>query len=245
MNHLDKKLVVITGGTKGLGLAISSALLAGGYKIVAASRSCGDEFNKLKANYSDSIVFEPIDLTATDSIYLWTKKIVSVYGIPYSLVNNSAIGLDGFLGTMHESDIHQLISVNLTAPILLSKYFSRQMLSRKCGRIVNVSSIIANTGFSGLSVYGATKAGLNGFTKSLARELGKANITVNAIAPGYMQTEMTKGLQGDKLDSIIRRSPLHKLTGVDQVAPMVLFLLNETGNAMTGSIITIDSGSTC
>ena len=245
MNEKGEKTVIVTGGTKGLGLAIARALLTEGYKVVAASRTNSKEFEELSAGNPGNAFFEVVDLSQLDQIYTWAKQVIAKHGIPFSLVNNSAIGLDGVLATMHETDIQKLITVNLTAPILLTKYVSRQMLSRRNGRIINISSIIASTGFSGLSVYGATKAGLNGFTKSLARELGKVNITVNAISPGYMQTEMTKGLDGEKLASIIRRSPLQRLTEVDEVAPMVLYLLSDGGGAMTGSVITIDSGSTC
>ena len=118
------------------------------------------------------------------------------------------------------------------------------MLLNREGRIVNVGSIIGSTGFNGLSVYGATKAALGGFTKSLSRELGKANITVNTLAPGYMATNMTQGLQGDKLASIKRRSPLGRLASVDDAAQATLFLLSQGASSVTGSTITVDAGST-
>ena len=145
---------------------------------------------------------------------------------------------------MHETDIHELIKVNIEAPILLTKYLSRSMLLNRNGRIVNIGSIIGSTGFNGLSVYGATKSALGGFTKSLSRELGKANITVNVVAPGYMKTQMTEGLQGNKLSSIIRRSPLGRLADVSDAAAAVDYLLSEGASSVTGSIITVDAGST-
>ena len=145
---------------------------------------------------------------------------------------------------MHESQISELIKVNIEAPIFLTKYASRSMLMKLRGRIINISSIIASTGFNGLSVYGATKASLNGFTKSLARELGKAKITVNTIAPGYMQTAMTSGLQGKKLESIKRRSPLGHLATVTDVAGTVAYLLSNDAKNITGTTITVDAGST-
>ena len=172
------------------------------------------------------------------------KEIVKIHGRPYALINNAALGHDGVLATMHEKDIHDLIKVNIEAPILLAKYVSRSMLLNKIGRIVNVGSIIGSTGFNGLSVYGATKSALGGFTKSLARELGKANITVNTLAPGYMETNMTKGLQGEKLQSITRRSPLGRLAGVDDAAQAALFFLSDGAGSITGSTITVDAGST-
>ena len=160
------------------------------------------------------------------------------------MVNNAAIGHDGVLATMHEKDIFQLVTTNVTAPILLTKYASRSMLINGTGRIVNVGSIIGSTGFNGLSVYGATKSALSGFTKSLAREVGKANITVNTLAPGYMETAMTAGLQGDKLASIKRRSPLGRLANVDDAASAVVFLLSDAAASITGTTLTVDAGST-
>lgn len=118
------------------------------------------------------------------------------------------------------------------------------MLINQQGRIINVSSIIASTGFSGLSVYGATKAAMTGFTKSLAREVGKAGITVNTIAPGYMETDMTTGLEGEKLDSIRRRSPLGHLATATDVAQAISYLLSEKAANITGTTLTIDAGST-
>ncbi len=145
---------------------------------------------------------------------------------------------------MHENDIAQLLAVNLQSPILLCKYISRSMLLGGEGRIVNISSIIASTGFAGLSVYAATKAGLIGFTKSLSRELGKAGITVNCVAPGYMETGMTSGIAPAKLDTIKRRSPSGKLAAPNDAAASVAFLLGEGGAMITGTTITVDAGST-
>ena len=132
---------------------------------------------------------------------------------------------------------------------MLRSYFAGQVSSKayadkQKGRIVNISSIIGSTGFKGLAVYGATKAAMNGFTKSLSREVGKGGITVNSVAPGYMTTDMTQGLQGEKLESIKRRSPLGELAHVDDVAAMVDYLMSDRANAITGAIFTVDAGST-
>jgi 3-oxoacyl-[acyl-carrier protein] reductase len=148
------------------------------------------------------------------------------------------------LATMPNSSIDHLMRLNIQAPILLSKYLVRSMLLNRKGRIINISSIIAKTGFNGLSVYAASKAALEGFSKSLAREVGKAGITVNCVAPGYMQTDMTSSLLGDKLESIKRRSPLGKLATVDDAAAMVIYLLSERASAITGTVLTVDAGST-
>ena len=172
------------------------------------------------------------------------RQITSEHGRIFGLINNAAIGHDGVLATMHESDISSLITTNITAPILLTKYVSRSMLLNQYGRIINIGSIIGSTGFNGLSVYGATKSALTGFTKSLARELGRYQITVNTLAPGYMETNMTKGLIDDKIEKIKRRSCLNRLANVQDVAHMVLFLLSENASGITGSTFTVDAGST-
>ena len=239
-----KKIVIISGATKGLGLAISSLLVESGYLVVGVSRNNTDEFNKLMTSEPDSVFFHSFDFSETESISTLVKKIVKLYGRPYALVNNAALGHDGVLATMHEKDISELIKVNIEAPILLAKYVSRAMLLNREGRIVNIGSIIGSTGFNGLSVYGATKSALNGFSKSLSRELGKANITVNTLAPGYMKTNMTQGLKGDKLSSIVRRSPLGRLASVDDAAQAVSFFLSDGAGSITGTTITVDAGST-
>ena len=239
-----KKVVIVSGATKGLGLAISKQLVANAYVVVGISRTNSEEYSELMTSHSDSVFFHAFDFSHIEAISALVKNTVKTYGRPYALVNNAALGHDGVLATMHEKDIHELIKVNIEAPILLTKYVSRSMLLNKIGRIVNVGSIIGSTGFNGLSVYGATKSAVGGFTKSLSRELGKANITVNTLAPGYMETNMTIGLQGDKLKSIINRSPLGRLANVDDAAQATLFLLSDAARSITGSTITVDAGST-
>lgn len=237
-------LVVVTGASKGLGLAICKRLLKENYKVVGISRTNTDDFEALRTEYSEQLFFEPYDFSKTDEIQSLVRKITKAYGKIYGLINNAALGYDGVLATMHESQIRELIAVNVEAPIILTKYASRSMLMKLRGRVINIGSIIASTGFNGLSVYGATKASLTGFTKSLSRELGKANITVNTIAPGYMETAMTSGLQGDKLQSIKRRSPLGSLARVEDVAGAVVYLLSDDAKRITGTTITVDAGST-
>lgn len=238
------KVVVVTGGTRGLGLEIVRKLKTEGYLSVAIGRSCSPELQALIDEEPQRVAFTPYDFRNTDRIHELARRLGREYGRIYGLVNNAAIGHDGILATMHEREISELIQVNLTAPVLLTKYLLRPMLINGRGRVVNISSIMADTGFSGLAVYGATKAALSGFTRSLAREVGKAGITVNTVAPGYMQTGMTHSLQGKKLDSIKRRSPLGELVGVSDVAGGVAYLMGETAAKITGITLTIDAGST-
>lgn len=238
------KTIVITGATRGLGLAVASQAVVEGYKVIAVGRTLSSDLeDKIKKN-PDTLFFEKFDLNEVENIHTFAKQIAKTYGRLWGLVNNAALGTDGVLATLHERDIAQLIRVNVEAPILLTKYLMRPMLMNRAGRIINISSIIATTGFSGLSVYGATKAALSGFTRSLSRELGKAGITVNTVAPGYMETDMTSGLQGEKLESIRRRSPLGHLAKAEDVAHAITYLLSEKAANVTGSTITVDAGST-
>lgn len=238
------KLVIVTGASRGLGLAICRQLLDAGYQVLALARSLSDELNQLQCGSNNSLHFIAADLAELEQLPSLCSALIKQFGRPYALINNAAVGYDGVLATMHNSEINTLLNINVQAPILLSKYLLRPMLLNQQGRIINISSIIARTGFNGLSVYAASKAALEGFTKSLAREVGKAGITVNCVAPGYMQTEMTSSLQGDKLDSIKRRSPLGRLATPDDAAVAVLYLLSEQASAITGTVITVDAGST-
>jgi 3-oxoacyl-[acyl-carrier protein] reductase len=237
------RTVLVTGASRGLGLAICDRLLRDGYAVVGLSRHRSDAYGALIARYPDRAAFHPADLAEIDEIPAVARELTDSHGPFWGLVNNAAIGKDGVLATMHQSDIDRVIRVNVLAPIILTKYVSRTMLARREGRIVNVSSIIASTGFSGLSVYAASKASLEGFTRSLSRELGKRGITVNCVAPGYMETEMTRALQGDKLESIRRRAPLG-LPQPEDAAGAVAYLLGDDGARVTGRIVTVDGGST-
>ena len=238
------KTIVITGATRGLGLAIARQAVIEGYKVIAIGRSLSFELQEAIENNPEYLLFERFDLSEVEKIHAFAKHIAKTYGRLWGLVNNAAHGTDGVLATLHEKDIAQLIRVNVEAPILLTKYLLRPMLMNRSGRIINISSIIATTGFSGLSVYGATKAALAGFTRSLSREVGKVGITVNTVAPGYMETDMTSGLQSEKLESIQRRSPLGQLAKAEDVAHAVTYLLSEKAANVTGSTITVDAGST-
>lgn len=166
------------------------------------------------------------------------------FGPLYGLVNNAGLGTEGLLATMHNSQIEALVRLNVLSPIVLTKYVVRHMMADGEGRIVNISSIIASTGYNGLSVYGATKAAATGFTRSLAREVGKVGITVNAIAPGFITTELTQGLSDEQKKRIAGRSALKRLPEAEDVAAMVEYLLGDGGRNVTGSVLTIDAGNT-
>jgi 3-oxoacyl-[acyl-carrier protein] reductase len=240
--------VVVTGGSRGLGLAIARRLAAAGYGAIAVARQMSDQLGgAMKENGNSragSLDFVAFDLADTDGIPDLVRRLRREFGSLYGLVNNAGLGTDGLLGIMKDSQIERLLRVNALAPIMLSKYVVRQMMSEGGGRIVNIASIIAFTGYSGLSVYGATKASMIGFTRSLAREVGRLGINVNAVAPGFLDTEMTQGMEGEARKQVARRSALRRLAGVDDVADAVEFLLGDKAKSITGTVLTVDAGST-
>ena len=240
----ERKRVLVTGASRGLGLEITRTLLAKDYAVVGTARKCTDALQAVLACHEGQASFAPFDMSVLDAVHGFVKDLTAGQQPFYGLVNNAAIGADGVLATMHNSDIEKVMAINATAQMILTKYVSRSMLARREGRIVNVSSIIAETGYSGLSVYAASKAALVGFTKSFAREVGRAGITVNAVLPGYMETSMTEGLSSEKFQQIQRRSALRRLPQTTDVAETIAFLLSSAGGSISGSVWTVDAGST-
>lgn len=240
--------VLVTGGSRGLGLAIARGLAGAGYNVIAVARKKSKEVTAAIAESArarqGALHFVPFDLGKIDEIPDFVRGLRKEFGPLFGLVNNAALGHDGVLATMHNSRIEELVRVNTLSPIVLSKYVVRAMMSEGAGRIVNVASIVGFTGYSGLSAYAATKASMLGFTRSLAREVGRLGITVNAVAPGFLATEMTHGLAGEQRQQVTRRSALRRLADVDDVANAVEYLLSDKARNISGTVLTIDAGAT-
>ena len=204
--------VIVTGGSRGLGLAMARTLAAAGYRIIALARGNTDELMAASRDAvgggRGAIEFRACDLSEIARIGPLVKALRADFGPLYGLVNNAGLGTSGLLSNMRDQEIERLIQLNTVSPILLSKYVVRSMMSQREGRIINITSIVASTGYGGLSVYGATKASMLGFTRSLAREVGELGITVNAVAPGFIATEMTQELDEPQRQQIARRSAL-------------------------------------
>jgi len=240
--------VIVTGGSRGLGLAMSRALASSGYRVIAVARSVSPDLTAAAGQAAEdargAIEFRACDLTRLDLIAPLVRALRADFGPLYGLVNNAGLGTSGILSNMRDQEIQRLIQLNTVSPIVLSKYILRSMMSQREGRIINIASIVAATGYSGLSVYSATKASLIGFTRSLAREVGQLGITVNALAPGFVDTEMTHELTDSQREKIARRSALHRMPEPIDVARSVEFLLGDGGRNITGTVITIDAGNT-
>ena len=237
--------VLVTGGSRGIGLAIAQKLAEAGFNVIAVARRESDELRAaIDVAKQSNLHFRACDLSVIDELPIFVKVLRDEFGAIYGLVNNAGIGTEGLLATMHNSDIEALVRLNVLSPVILTKYVVRHMMADGEGRIVNISSIIASTGYNGLSVYGATKAAATGFTRSLAREVGKVGITVNAIAPGFIGTELTQNLGGEGRDKIAKRSALRRLPEAGDVARMVEYLFSDGGRNITGSVLTIDAGNT-
>jgi len=242
------RTVLVTGASRGLGLSIARNLLMAGDNVIALARHETKELLSVIAQTKDSgsvrLHFVRFDLSKTAEIPEMVRSLRSEFGPLYGLVNNAAIGLSGALALMHNSQVEELVRVNTVAPIILTKYVVRSMMSARVGRIINIASIAASTGYSGLAVYGATKASMIGFTRSLAREVGRLGITVNAIAPGFLDTDMTHGLDAAERARVIGRSALQQLAAIEDVAAAVEYLLGDGAKSVTGTVLTVDAGAT-
>jgi 3-oxoacyl-[acyl-carrier protein] reductase len=237
--------VLVTGGTRGVGLAVARRLAQEGFCAFAMGRKESDDLAVAMAQFpAGRLNFVPFDLFDLEQIPDLVREIKVQHGPFYGLVNNAALGTDGLLSNMHNSDIERLVRLNTLSPIILTKYVMRAMMSAGEGRIVNISSIIGFTGYSGLSVYGATKASMLGFTRSLAREVGRLGVTVNAVAPGFMETDMTTNMTDEQRTKIAARAALKRLADVEDVAASVAFLMGEGARNITGTVMTVDAGNT-
>jgi 3-oxoacyl-[acyl-carrier protein] reductase len=241
--------VVVTGGSRGIGLGIATRLAMAGDQVIAVARQDSDQLAAARSEVNDhgsgKLHFQAFDLYDIAALPGLVKELRSQFGALNALVNNAGIGTSGALAIMPDPMTEQLLRLNVQSPITLTKYVVRSMMSDRSGkRIVNIASIVASTGYTGLSVYAASKAALIGFTHSLARELGPLGITVNAVAPGFMDTELTRDLKDVQRDQIIRRSALQRLPEISDVADIVEFLLSDKAGNITGTVVTVDAGNT-
>jgi 3-oxoacyl-[acyl-carrier protein] reductase len=238
---------IVTGGSRGLGLGIARRLAKSKFRVIAVARTESDALTQARSEAESaggSLHFIPFDLTEIEAIPALVMKLRKEYGPIYALVNNAGISVDGTLALTSLHQIEDIVHLNTTSPMVLTKYVVRAMMSDGGGRIVNIASVAAFSGYSGLSVYAATKASLIGFTRSLAREVGPMKVNVNAVAPGFVETDMTRAMTDQQRDQVARRSALKRLVEIEDVAASVEFLLGAGAKNITGTVLTVDAGNT-
>jgi 3-oxoacyl-[acyl-carrier protein] reductase len=240
--------VLVTGGSRGIGLGIVRRLTEAGFRAIAIARKESSELTatlgEIEARNAGSLHFVPFDLADLEGIADLVKTVRKDFGPIYGLVNNAGISVEGSLALMPISQMERLVRLNTLSPMVMTKQVVRAMMADGGGRIVNIASIVASTGYSGLSVYSATKASLIGFTRSLAREVGRMGVNVNAVSPGFVDTDMTNALKDEHREQIVRRSALRRLVDVADVASAVEFLLSDGAKNITGTVLTVDAGNT-
>ena len=243
--NLKGKTAVVTGGSRGLGRAICLELAAGGANLVfcfagneaaaqetaQACRALGAEVDYLRCNVADSTQVKELMETA-----------VQRFGRIDILVNNAGITRDGLMLTMKESDFDQVVETNLKGTFLCMKAVARQMIKQRCGRIINLSSVVGLHGNAGQVNYAASKAGVIGMTKSLAKELASRGVTVNAVAPGFMETDMTAALSEAARAATLAAVPMGRMGTAEDVAQAVAFLASDCAGYITGQVLGVDGG---
>ena len=233
------KVAIVTGGTRGIGLAISQSLIAEGYKVAAVYRSNEETAQQFRDLGGYAIQFDVSNFQeCQDSV----AKIEEELGPVSVLINNAGITRDGVLHKMREEDWHKVIETNLTSCFSMSRAVVGGMRERGFGRIVNISSINGEKGQFGQTNYAAAKAGILGFTKALALETATKGITVNAICPGYIETDMTSAIKPEVLETIIKQIPAGRMGRPEEIAALVVFLASEKASFITGATLDANGG---
>lgn len=243
------KHIVVTGGSRGLGGELVKGLLSDGYRVSTCSRARSALIESLQASepYRGRFFWQPCEIGVSDQVeHFMQAAIAHSGGELYAVINNAAVARAGVLASFPNVESETILRVNLLGAVQVARAAASQMLrEQRGGRLINISSVIASRGYSGLAAYSASKAGLDGLTRALARELGSRQITVNSISPGYMETEMSATLSSTQLAQIRNRTPLGRLASVADVLAVVRFLLSEQAGMITGQTIQVDGGMSC
>jgi len=241
---LNEKLVLVTGASRGIGQAIALTLGKAGATVIGTATS-EEGANKISKIFTENNILGKgmmLNVTNNEQISALIKSITADYGSVDILVNNAGITRDNILVRMKEDEWDDIINTNLSSVYKMSKAVLRGMIKKRSGRIISITSVVGAMGNAGQSNYAAAKAGIMGFTKSLAREVGVRGITVNAIAPGFIQTDMTDKLPEDQKVALASQIPMARLGTVDEIAQSVLFLASESGSYITAQTLHVNGG---
>jgi 3-oxoacyl-[acyl-carrier protein] reductase len=241
---LQGETALVTGATRGIGQAIALTLGKAGAKVIGTATSVKGAESIAQDLQSAGIVGEGrvLDVNDADAVTTLLKEISDQYGTPSILVNNAGITRDNLLMRMKDDEWDSVIGTNLSSVYRLSKGVLRGMMKLKKGRIISIASVVGAMGNAGQTNYAATKAGIIGFSKSLAREVGSRGITVNTVAPGFIDTDMTRALGDEQRQALIQQIPLSRLGTVDDIAQTVLFLASPSASYITGETIHVNGG---
>ncbi len=245
MFDLTGKVAVVTGSSRGIGAGIAKTLAAQGASVVINHRNSADAANEvataIKEAGGEATVVQA-DVSNSDEAQQLIKKTIDTYGQPDILVNNAGTTRDKLMMTMKDEDWNLVLETNLNSTYYCSKAVIRPMMKKRKGRIINITSVVGLAGQAGQTNYAASKAGIVGLTKSLAKEVGSRNITVNAVAPGFIPTALTEVLADEMMESVVQTTPLGRLGSVEDVAAAVLFLASDEAAFITGQVLTVDGG---
>ena len=236
---MDKKVVFITGVSRGIGLEIAKCFVKDSDFVIGTSRSPFTIHEELN---SENCMHFPMDVTDRKQISSCLDELKKINKIPNVLINNAGITKDQLFLRMKEDDWDDVISSNLTSAFNITKLFIKSMVKDRSGKIINISSVAGLMGNPGQVNYSASKAGLGGFTRALAKEVAARNITVNCIAPGFIETDMTNHFKDEELGDILNQIPANKMGNPQQVADLALFLASSKGDYITGQTISVDGG---
>ena len=240
---VDNKIVLITGANRGIGHSIMSAFINAGYIVVGTSRSDDGvkKINDTIGNLSKGCGVK-MDVTSENDIQSANKLIRDKFGITTILINNAGVTKDNLLMRMSSEEWNDVIDTNLNSLYRVTKEFIREMMKQKTGRIINISSVVGMSGNAGQSNYSSSKSAIYGFTKSLAKEVASRNITVNAISPGFIETDMTDKLSDEQKQAIISAIPLSRMGSAKDIADITLFLASDSASYITGENINVNGG---
>lgn len=238
------KTIVVTGDSRGLGNEICKELLKRGYRVIGISRKASEKVIEMQGIYGELYNHIDFDLSEPERIKDLYIDFLKPQGPIYGLVNNAAIAYDDIVTNAQIEPLERMFRVNVYSPILLTKYVIRDMLLHNTqGSIVHISSVSAHTGYKGLSMYAATKGALEAFSRAVAREFGIKKIRSNCVAPGFMETDMSRSLAEEDKKRIYQRNSLREETKIESVSKTVLFLLDEESYSITGQVIHVDNGT--